>query len=95
MATPLTINVGLGNSALYEGMEITEAGGRLALVTSPAEAAPLLAERAVQAWQGAGKPPVVLTGPMAVWAYLAIAGALQKAGASISYADGRGLELAL
>ena len=95
MANPLTINVGLGNESLYKGMEITEAGGRLALVTPAADAAPLIAERAVESWEVAGKPPVILPGPMAVWAYLAIASALQAAGASISYADGRGLELSL
>jgi len=89
----LTINVGLDNKELYEGCEVSEAGGRLVLVTPPAEAANIIGRNAaklVDAVPSGERDAVTLTGAMAVWAYLVVFHVICHQFAEVWYNDGRG-----
>lgn len=86
-----TINLALANSTLYEGCEIEEVAGRLNL-TTPVEEAVSLVGRNVAAIvaEAEDRDEVVLTGPMAVWAYLVVFHAVVHAFRRVYYDDGRG-----
>ena len=85
------INLGLKNTDLYAGCEIEEVAGRLNL-TTPVDQAVNIVGRNVSAIVEAAsdRSEVVLTGPMAVWAYLVVFHAVVHAFARVYYDDGRG-----
>lgn len=86
------IDLSLGNTALYQGCEITEVGGRSTLVTSPAEAANIIGRNVaaiVEATPAVERGEVILTGPMAVWAYLVVFHQVVHKFGRVTYDDGR------
>jgi len=84
----MILDLSLHNDDLYRGLEIEEHAGRLNLVTPPAEAIPVVL-RNLEAM-----PPdhdeIVLTGSMAIWAYLVVFHWLHGRTRRIWYEDGRG-----
>ncbi|MBR2767059.1 hypothetical protein IKD67_03195 [Candidatus Saccharibacteria bacterium] len=86
-----TINIGLNNSALYNGCEIEEVAGRLNL-TTPVERAVTIVGRNIADIVAAedDRDEIVLTGPMAVWSYLVVFHAVVHAFRRVYYDDGRG-----
>lgn len=87
----VVINLALTNEDLYVGCEISEVAGRLNLTTPVSEATNIVG-RNVAALVAAteDRSEVVLTGPMAVWAYLVVFHAVVHAFARVYYDDGRG-----
>lgn len=88
----LTLNMSLSNSQLYQGCEITEIGGRQTLVTKPDVAANIIGRNCmtiVEATPAEKRDKVVLTGPMAVWAYLVIFHQVVHKFNQVVYDDGR------
>lgn len=87
----MEINIGLTNSALYDGCTIEEVAGRLNL-TTPVEEAVNIVGRNINAIVAASedREEVVLTGPMAVWSYLVVFHAVVHAFSRVIYDDGRG-----
>ena len=86
----MKLNLGLDNRELYAGCEVTEVGGRLTLVTPPAEATNIVgrnATRIVEAVQAHDE--ITLTGPMAVWAYLVVFHVVVHRFGQVWYSDGR------
>jgi len=89
----IKIDLGLGNNALYQGCEVTEVGGRLTLITEPAEASNIVGRNAIaiiEATPADQRDEVVLTGPMAVWAYLVVFHQVVHKFRKVVYDDGRG-----
>ena len=85
------INLSLINNALYEGCNIEEVAGRLNLVTPVAEAVNIVGRNiATIVAATSERDEVVLTGPMAVWAYLVVFHAVVHAFRRVYYDDGRG-----
>ena len=85
------INLSLINTALYEGCNIEEGAGRLNLVTPVAEAVNIVGRNiATIVAATSERDEVVLTGPMAVWAYLVVFHAVVHAFRRVYYDDGRG-----
>lgn len=86
----MKIDLSLTNAALYQGCEVKEVGGRLSLITPPAEAANIIG-RNVSAMIEAetDRTRVTLTGPMAVWAYLIIFHLTVHRFGQVWYEDGR------
>lgn len=88
-----TIDLSLKNGGLYEGCEITEVGGRLTLVTDPAPASNIVGRNVsaiIEATPADERDEVVLTGPMAVWAYLVVFHQVVHKFRRVVYDDGRG-----
>ena len=86
------IDLGL-SSPLYEGCKVQEIGGRLNLQTPPAEAANIIgrnAQEMIDAISAEERDEVVLTGPMAVWAYLTVFHTVLHVFTKVVYEDGRG-----
>jgi hypothetical protein len=84
----LILDLSLANENLYAGLEVQELAGRRTLITLPQEAIPIL-------MKNLGKLPidpdeVILTGSMAIWAYLAVFHFLHGRTRRIYYEDGRG-----
>jgi hypothetical protein len=82
----------LQNAALYAGCAIEEVAGRLNLVTPPATAANLVGRNvaAIVADVSADdRGEVVLSGPMAVWAYMVVFHAVLHKFRRVVYDDGR------
>jgi hypothetical protein len=87
----MILDVGLGNAQLYDSCEVTEVGGRLTLVTPPAEAANVVGRNVARLVDGeTDRSEVVLTGAMAVWAYLVAFHAVVHRFGKVYYDDGRG-----
>lgn len=87
------IDLGLGNTALYAGCQVEEVAGRKNLVTPVAEAVEIVGKNIaaiVAAVPQTDRREVVLTGPMAVWAYLVVFHAVVHAFAHVTYDDGKG-----
>ncbi len=79
-------------SALYNGCEIKEVGGRQTLVTAPAEAANILGRNIIaeiEATPREERAECVLTGAMAVWAYLTVFHHVVHKFSKVYYDDGR------
>jgi len=88
-----TINLGLDNGKLYAGCEIVEVGGRLTLQTSPEEASNTVGRNCAQIIDSIpadDRQELVLTGPMAVWAYLVVFHQVVHKFGRVYYDDGRG-----
>ena len=87
-----TIDLSLRNTELYFGCEITEVAGRLNLVTPVAEAVGIVgrnAEALVAITPPSDRGAVTLTGPMAVWSYLAVFHTVVHRFGRVYYDDGR------
>lgn len=90
-------NLGL-DSSLYEGCQVNEVGGRKNLVTPPEEAANIIgrnAQKMVDAVPPDERDEVVLTGPMAVWAYLTVFHTVLHAFKKVVYEDGKGTRVVI
>ena len=84
----MTLDLSLANADLWQGLEVETLAGKRTLVTPPEQAIPVLAERLAA-------PPidpeeVVLTGAMAIWAYLVVFHHLHGRTQRVFYQDGRG-----
>lgn len=92
MATTTIINLALTNTDLYNGCNIEEVAGRLNLTTSVEDAVSIVGKNAARlvAEEATERDEVVLTGPMAVWAYLVVFHAVVHAFRRVYYDDGRG-----
>lgn len=85
------LDISLANETLYAGCEISEVAGRLNLTTPVKEAVNIIGRNAVKiVSETETRDEVVLTGPMAVWAYLVVFHAVVHAFARVYYDDGRG-----
>ena len=84
----MMLDVSLANKTLYRGLKVEKLAGKLTLLTPPAEAI----ERMLANLSHAAIDPeeVVLTGSMAIWAYLAVFHFLHGRTKRIWYEDGRG-----
>lgn len=92
----MTIDMSLNNAALYEGCAIEEVAGRLNLTTPTLEAIAIVgrnANKLVNATSKEERGEVVLTGPMAIWAYLVVGFAVVHVFAKVQYGDARGAYL--
>ena len=86
-----SINLALTNTTLYKGCVIEEVAGRLNLTTPVEEAVNIVGRNiAAMVAEAEDRSEVVLTGPMAVWAYLVVFHAVVHAFAHVYYDDGRG-----
>jgi len=87
----LKLDLSLSNRNLYAGLQIEQLAGRLTLLTSPEEAIPVI----VGNLQSMVIDPdqVVLTGSMAIWAYLVVFHCLHGRTRRIFYEDGRGMRV--
>ena len=84
-------NLALSNSKLYEGCKVEEVAGRLNLTTPVDEAVQLVGRNVAGiVAEAEDRSEVVLTGPMAVWAYLVVFHAVVHAFRRVYYDDGRG-----
>ncbi|MDD5032793.1 MAG: hypothetical protein PHC85_01600 [Candidatus Pacebacteria bacterium] len=89
----ITVDLSLKNLQLYNGCEIGEVGGRQTLITEPFEASNIVGRNAnaiVEATPADQRDEVVLTGPMAVWAYLIVFHQVVHKFRRVVYDDGRG-----
>lgn len=88
----MVIDLSLSNADLYAGCDIEESGGRFTL-TTPAAVAVEILQRNVDAMltylPDSELMEVTLTGRMAIWAYLAVGGAVAKRFRRVIYDDGR------
>lgn len=90
----MNINLGLDNDQLYAGCEIEEVAGRLNLKTPTEEAVSVVGKNIHNMVAEAdGRDEVVLTGPMAVWAYLVVFHAVVHTFSRVYYQDGRGTKV--
>jgi hypothetical protein len=86
----MIIDLSLNNADLYEGCAIETVAGRLNLVTPMAEAIEIVgANVAKMVFDATDRRSVMLTGPMAVWAYMVVFHAVVHAFREVSYNDGR------
>ena len=89
----INIDLGLNNGQLYDGCRVEEVAGRKNLVTPVAEAIQIVGKninQMVAETPADQRDKVVLTGPMAVWAYLIVFHAVVHAFTSVEYSDGKG-----
>jgi hypothetical protein len=91
--TEFVIDLSLSNDKLYCSCEVETVAGRKNLTTPVAEAVERVGENIARIL--AEVPPearttVVLTGPMAVWAYLVVFHAVVHSFRRVVYDDGRG-----
>ena len=88
----MIIDLALGNSELYRGCVIENVNGRLNLNMPISEAITLVGgnvERIMSATSAAERESVVITGAMAVWAYLIVFHAVVHRFREVFYDDGR------
>lgn len=84
----MILSLGLDNAALYRGLDIAVEAGRLNLRTPPEEAmARIVANLGAMEID---PEEVVLTGSMAIWAYLVVFHFLHGRTRRIYYEDGTG-----
>ena len=89
----MIIDLSLKNETLYAGCEIGEVGGKLTLMTKPDKASNIVGRNAnaiIEATPADQRDEVVLTGPMAVWAYLVVFHQAVHKFRRVIYDDGRG-----
>jgi len=86
-----SIDLSLTNQTLYKGCQIEEVAGRLNLVTPPAEAANMIGKNvAALINEAEDKREIILTGAMAIWAYLVVFHIVVHRFSKVWYDDGRG-----
>ena len=81
------IDLSLKNEALYDGCEVEEVAGRLNLVTKVDEAVNIVGRNVAQ--MDLRGDEIILTGAMAVWAYLVVFHAVVHTFSRVYYDDGR------
>jgi hypothetical protein len=84
----MILSLSLDNHALYQGLEITVDAGKRNLRTPPDEAIAVMVRNLGS--MDIDPSEVVLTGAMAIWAYLAVFHALHGRTRRIWYEDGLG-----
>ena len=84
----MTLNLGLDPPALWTGCEVRQLAGQLTLLTPAREAVPRLTANLSRL--AIDPEEVVLTGGMAIWAYLVAFHFLHGRTRRIYYQDGRG-----
>lgn len=88
----ITINLGLDNNLLYDGCVIEEVAGRKNLVTPVSEAVNIVGRHIndyVKTIATDSRDKVILTGPMAVWAYIVVFHAVVHVFKEVWYNDGK------
>ena len=86
----MIIDLSLNNVDLYEGCVVETVAGRLNLTTPVAEAIEIVGANVTRMVVDAeSRDSVMLTGPMAVWAYMVVFHAVVHAFREVSYNDGR------
>ena len=89
----MKIDLSLSNADLYQGCTIEQVAGRANLTTPISEAVGIVGVNVaamVAAVPASERGTVVLTGPMAVWAYLVVFRTVANAFGEVFYDDGRG-----
>jgi hypothetical protein len=92
----IIINLGLDNPLLYDGCEIEEVAGRKNLKTPVNEAVNIVGRHIndyVRTIATDAKEKVILTGPMAVWAYIVVFHAVVHVFKEVWYNDGKNVIL--
>jgi CRISPR-associated protein Csx3 len=82
------LSLSLDNADLYRGLDIAIDAGKRNLRTAPAEAIPVMVENVRR--MNIDADEVVLTGAMAIWAYLVVFHALHGRTRRLFYEDGMG-----
>lgn len=88
----MKIDLSLSNKELYDQCDIEEVAGRANLKTPVKEAVNIVGRNAhsiIEALPSAERGEVTLTGPMAVWSYLAVFHAVVHRFSKVYYDDGR------
>jgi len=88
----MLIDLSLRNQQLYSGCKVSEVAGRLNLETPVSEAVNAVGRNIasiVETIPAGERDQVILTGPMAVWAYLIVFHAVVHLFREVSYSDGR------
>ena len=88
----MKIDLSLSNELLYQGCNVEVVAGRANLTTPVAEAVEIVGaniDKIVAAVPASERQQVVLTGPMAVWAYLIVFRAVVNSFREVVYDDGR------
>ena len=88
----MIIDLSLANTSLYRGCSIEQVAGRANLKTPVPEAVGIVGRNIaimMAATTPAERAEIVLTGPMAVWAYLVVFHAVVHLTSKITYDDGR------
>jgi hypothetical protein len=86
----MKLNLGLDNNTLYNGCEIIEVGGRKTLVTDVQLATNIIGRNTQELIESeSNRDEIVLTGAMAVWAYLIIFHIVVHKFKKVYYDDGR------
>ncbi len=84
-------NISLSNEVLYQGCEITIVAGRQVMTTPVAEAVHLVGQNAARMVAAdSNRDEVVLTGAMAVWAYMIVFHEVVHRYRRVWYDDGKG-----
>lgn len=89
-------DLSLANSALYAGCSIETVAGRLNLKTPVGEAVNIVGKNAndiISATPAENRDKLVLSGPMAVWAYLIVFHAAVHVFREVYYFDGKNPEV--
>ncbi len=90
----MIMDISLYNTILYEGCEIKEVGGRLTLTTAISDATNIVGRNALKMISNVrDSKEIVLTGPMAVWAYLIVFHIVVHRFSKVYYNDGRSGEV--
>lgn len=84
----MILRLSLDNEDLYRGLQVAVDAGRLNLRTPPEEAIPVITGNLAR--MEIDPAEVVLTGSMAIWAYLVVFHFLHGRTGQIWYEDGRG-----
>jgi hypothetical protein len=84
----LILDLSPTNRTLYAGLDVQERAGKPILLSPPAEAIPVLVANLRRL--EIDSEEVVLTGGMAIWAYLVVFHFLHGRTRKILYEDGRG-----
>lgn len=84
----MTLDLSLANTQLYAGLNIRVLGGRPTLTAPPDNAIPVIVENLERI--ALDPDEVVLTGGMAIWAYLVVFHVLHGKTKRIYYEDGMG-----
>lgn len=82
------LDLSLANRELYAGLDIQDLAGKPTLVTPPQEAIPIVTSNLAK--MKVDPEEVVLSGGMAIWAYLVVFHFLHGKTNRIVYEDGRG-----
>lgn len=88
----IKINLGLDNVELYSGCEVETVAGRKNLKTPIADAVNIVGDninKLVSAISANDRKEVLLTGAMAVWAYLVVFHAVVHSFTRVYYSDGK------